>query len=167
MKALGIFEDVELVLKNMHLGRFFSHHMESYKELTCSWRSCLVQLWRGTQWDFKERSSKVWATIAEESTLPQGLRLLKSGAQCLRPRPTTLDINKEGAKCWRAHHPILCAAGVNPTDKKALSQVGWTSSFARPTSSLSTRSDGRFQFKFTHPTAGPSKLSCPTQSSPQ
>ncbi|CAA7047513.1 unnamed protein product [Microthlaspi erraticum] len=35
MKALGIFEDVELVLKNMHLGRFFSHHMESYKEFTC------------------------------------------------------------------------------------------------------------------------------------
>ncbi|CAA7035246.1 unnamed protein product [Microthlaspi erraticum] len=35
MKALEIFEDVELVLKNMHLGKFFSHHMESYKELTC------------------------------------------------------------------------------------------------------------------------------------
>ncbi|CAA7021733.1 unnamed protein product [Microthlaspi erraticum] len=35
MKALGIFEDVELVLKNMHLAKFFSYHMESYKELTC------------------------------------------------------------------------------------------------------------------------------------
>ncbi|CAA7046329.1 unnamed protein product [Microthlaspi erraticum] len=34
MKALGIFEDVELVLKNMHLAKFFSY-MESYKELTC------------------------------------------------------------------------------------------------------------------------------------
>ncbi|CAA7047643.1 unnamed protein product [Microthlaspi erraticum] len=33
MKALGIFEDVELVLKNMHLGKFFSHL--TYKELTC------------------------------------------------------------------------------------------------------------------------------------
>ncbi|CAA7060037.1 unnamed protein product [Microthlaspi erraticum] len=33
MKALGIFNDVDLVLKNMHLGRFFSHRMESYKEL--------------------------------------------------------------------------------------------------------------------------------------
>ncbi|CAA7044546.1 unnamed protein product [Microthlaspi erraticum] len=32
---LGIFEDVELVLKNMQLGKFFSHRMESYKELTC------------------------------------------------------------------------------------------------------------------------------------
>ncbi|CAA7043986.1 unnamed protein product [Microthlaspi erraticum] len=35
MKALGIFEDVELVLKNMHLAKLFSYHMESYKELTC------------------------------------------------------------------------------------------------------------------------------------
>ncbi|CAA7040006.1 unnamed protein product [Microthlaspi erraticum] len=35
MRALGIFEDVELVLKNMRLGKFFSHRMESYKELTC------------------------------------------------------------------------------------------------------------------------------------
>ncbi|CAA7049249.1 unnamed protein product [Microthlaspi erraticum] len=33
MKALGIFEDVELVLKNMHLAKLFSYHMESYKEL--------------------------------------------------------------------------------------------------------------------------------------
>ncbi|CAA7038950.1 unnamed protein product [Microthlaspi erraticum] len=32
MKALGIFEDVELVLKNMHLAKsFFSYHMESYQ----------------------------------------------------------------------------------------------------------------------------------------
>ncbi|CAA7045386.1 unnamed protein product [Microthlaspi erraticum] len=30
-----IFEDVELVLKNMQLAKFFSHRMESYKELTC------------------------------------------------------------------------------------------------------------------------------------
>ncbi|CAA7035468.1 unnamed protein product, partial [Microthlaspi erraticum] len=34
MKALGIFEDVEF-LKNMHLAKLFSYHMESYKELTC------------------------------------------------------------------------------------------------------------------------------------
>ncbi|CAA7059683.1 unnamed protein product [Microthlaspi erraticum] len=57
-----------------------------------------------------------------------------------RSQPTTLDINEGGAKCWRAHHPILCAAGVNPTDREPLNQVGWTSSFARPTFSLSTRS---------------------------
>ncbi|CAA7053947.1 unnamed protein product [Microthlaspi erraticum] len=35
MRALEIFEDVELVLKNMQLAKFFSHRMESYKELTC------------------------------------------------------------------------------------------------------------------------------------
>ncbi|CAA7018077.1 unnamed protein product [Microthlaspi erraticum] len=34
MKVLEIFKDVELVLKNMHLAKFFSHRMESYKELT-------------------------------------------------------------------------------------------------------------------------------------
>ncbi|CAA7014523.1 unnamed protein product [Microthlaspi erraticum] len=34
-KRSWIFEDVELVLKNMQLGKFFSHRMESYKELTC------------------------------------------------------------------------------------------------------------------------------------
>ncbi|CAA7050869.1 unnamed protein product [Microthlaspi erraticum] len=36
MKALGIFDDVELVLKNMRLAKFFSYRLESYKELT--WR---------------------------------------------------------------------------------------------------------------------------------
>ncbi|CAA7035433.1 unnamed protein product [Microthlaspi erraticum] len=35
LRALGIFENVELVLKNMRLAKFFSHRMESYKELTC------------------------------------------------------------------------------------------------------------------------------------
>ncbi|CAA7035230.1 unnamed protein product [Microthlaspi erraticum] len=42
MKALGIFEDVELVLKNMHLAKLFSYHMESYKELTCEF---LASMW--------------------------------------------------------------------------------------------------------------------------
>ncbi|CAA7040088.1 unnamed protein product [Microthlaspi erraticum] len=35
MRALGIFEDVELVLKNMRLAKLFSYRLESYKELTC------------------------------------------------------------------------------------------------------------------------------------
>ncbi|CAA7058770.1 unnamed protein product [Microthlaspi erraticum] len=35
MRDLGIFEDVELVLKNMQLAKFFSYRLESYKELTC------------------------------------------------------------------------------------------------------------------------------------
>ncbi|CAA7026151.1 unnamed protein product [Microthlaspi erraticum] len=41
MKALGIFDDVQFVLKNMHLARFFSHRMESYKELTCEFLASL------------------------------------------------------------------------------------------------------------------------------
>ncbi|CAA7038868.1 unnamed protein product [Microthlaspi erraticum] len=41
MKALGIFKDVELVLKNMHLAKFFSHRMESYKELTCEFQASM------------------------------------------------------------------------------------------------------------------------------
>ncbi|CAA7027688.1 unnamed protein product [Microthlaspi erraticum] len=35
MKELGIFVDVELVLTNMHLAKFLSYRMESYKDLTC------------------------------------------------------------------------------------------------------------------------------------
>ncbi|CAA7023849.1 unnamed protein product [Microthlaspi erraticum] len=41
MKGLGIFDDVELVLKNMHLAWFLSHRMESYKELTCEFLDSL------------------------------------------------------------------------------------------------------------------------------
>ncbi|CAA7053662.1 unnamed protein product [Microthlaspi erraticum] len=77
MKALGIFEDVELILKNMHLAKLFSYHMESYKELTCEFLASMryphaagnlvwVQLWRGTKWNFKEKElQRVWATIAD------------------------------------------------------------------------------------------------------
>ncbi|CAA7043538.1 unnamed protein product [Microthlaspi erraticum] len=71
MKALGIFEDVELVLKNMHLAKFFSYHMESYKELTCeflasmSWRSCLGSTMEKVSGTSRKENSKVWATIAD------------------------------------------------------------------------------------------------------
>ncbi|CAA7045097.1 unnamed protein product [Microthlaspi erraticum] len=41
MKALGMTKDVELVLNNMHLAKFFSHRMESYKELTCEFLASL------------------------------------------------------------------------------------------------------------------------------
>ncbi|CAA7053657.1 unnamed protein product [Microthlaspi erraticum] len=52
-------------LKNMHLAKLFSYHMESYKELT-SWNLVWVQLWRGTKWNFKEKElQRVWATIAD------------------------------------------------------------------------------------------------------
>ncbi|CAA7051103.1 unnamed protein product [Microthlaspi erraticum] len=82
MRALGIFEDVELVLKNMRLAKFFSYRLESYKELTCEFLASmrgerkvtfrqLEILWfhygEGTHWDIKEDElQRVWATIAEE-----------------------------------------------------------------------------------------------------
>ncbi|CAA7028466.1 unnamed protein product [Microthlaspi erraticum] len=50
----------------MRLAKFFSYRLESYKELTCSWRSYWFHLWRGTHWDIKEDElQRVWATIAE------------------------------------------------------------------------------------------------------
>ncbi|CAA7040093.1 unnamed protein product [Microthlaspi erraticum] len=73
MKALGIFEDVELVLKNMHLAKLFSYHMESYKELTCEFLASMsleilfgFNYGEGTKWNFKEKElQRVWATIAD------------------------------------------------------------------------------------------------------
>ncbi|CAA7053222.1 unnamed protein product [Microthlaspi erraticum] len=47
---------------------------------------------------------------------------------------------REGSLVLEGHHTYLCAAGVHWTREGLLQQVGWTSSFARPTSSLSTRS---------------------------
>ncbi|CAA7035565.1 unnamed protein product [Microthlaspi erraticum] len=63
--------------------------------------------------------------------------------------------------------PILCAAGVNPTDKRA-TEPGWMDiKFCKTNLLIEHKElDGRFQFKFTHPLAGPSKL-LPTLSSPQ
>ncbi|CAA7057699.1 unnamed protein product [Microthlaspi erraticum] len=71
-------------------------------------------------------------------------------------------------KCWRGDHTYLCAAGVKWTREGLLHQVGWTSSFARPTFSLSTRSwmgDSNSSSP-THWLDSPS-FSCLTQSSPQ
>ncbi|CAA7044964.1 unnamed protein product [Microthlaspi erraticum] len=85
MKALGIFDDVELVLKNMHLEVLLSSHgilqgahligdgshswlMESrgWSPLG-SWRSCLASTMERDQlWNFKESElQRVWATIAD------------------------------------------------------------------------------------------------------
>ncbi|CAA7014285.1 unnamed protein product [Microthlaspi erraticum] len=58
--------------------------------------------------------------------------------------------------------PILCAAGVNPTDKRA-TEPGWMDiKFCKTNLLIEHKElDGRFQFKFTHPLAGPSKLLLP------
>ncbi|CAA7029389.1 unnamed protein product [Microthlaspi erraticum] len=97
----------------------------------------------GTKWNFKEKElQRVWATIAD-------------GAY-------NTSINEGGAKCWRAHHPILCAAGVNPTDRRA-TEPGWMDiKFCKTNLLIEHKElDGRFQFKFTHPLVGPSKLLLP------
>ncbi|CAA7030392.1 unnamed protein product [Microthlaspi erraticum] len=58
--------------------------------------------------------------------------------------------------------PILCAAGVNPTDKKA-TEPGWMDiKFCKTNLLIEHKElDGRFQFKFTHPLVGPSKFLLP------
>ncbi|CAA7052864.1 unnamed protein product [Microthlaspi erraticum] len=64
--------------------------------------------------------------------------------------------------------PILCAAGVNPTDRRA-TEPGWMDiKFCKTTTSLSTRSwmGGSNSSSHIHWLALPS-FSCPTQSSPQ
>ncbi|CAA7048513.1 unnamed protein product [Microthlaspi erraticum] len=58
--------------------------------------------------------------------------------------------------------PILCAAGVNPTNKRA-TEPGWMDiKFCKVNYLIDHKEvNGRYQFKFTHPMAGPSKLLLP------
>ncbi|CAA7047684.1 unnamed protein product [Microthlaspi erraticum] len=58
--------------------------------------------------------------------------------------------------------PILCAAGVNPTDRRA-TEPGWMDiKFCKTNLLIEHKElDGRFQFKFTHPLVGPSKFLLP------
>ncbi|CAA7024052.1 unnamed protein product [Microthlaspi erraticum] len=58
--------------------------------------------------------------------------------------------------------PILCAAGVH-LDKRRSTPAGWMDiKFCKTNLFIEHKElDGRFQFKFTHPLAGPSKLLLP------
>ncbi|CAA7044057.1 unnamed protein product [Microthlaspi erraticum] len=58
--------------------------------------------------------------------------------------------------------PILCAAGVH-LDKRRSTPAGWMDiKFCKTNLLIEHKElDGRFQFKFTHPLAGPSKLLLP------
>ncbi|CAA7061377.1 unnamed protein product [Microthlaspi erraticum] len=206
---------VELVLKNMHLAKLFSYHMESYKELTCEFLASMRQLeilfgfnyGEGTKWNFKEKelqrepSVEICAQgtcqhlLCKEGTgtINEGeLKFLDMGIKPILSRTSDGkrirgDRSNTGnlmpfldhlltykTTAYNTRHqrgrrlsvgglitPILCAAGVNPTDKKPLNQVGWTSSFARPTFSLSTRSWMGVPIQVHHPLAGPSKLLLP------
>ncbi|CAA7032436.1 unnamed protein product [Microthlaspi erraticum] len=58
--------------------------------------------------------------------------------------------------------PILCAAGVNPTDKRATEPEWMDIKFFKVNRLIDHKEvNGRYQFKFTHPLAGPSKLLLP------
>ncbi|CAA7059143.1 unnamed protein product [Microthlaspi erraticum] len=229
MKALGIFEDVELVSRTCTWPSFFSYHMESYKELTCEF---LASMRYQVELQGKELQ-RVWATIADgvysssrskaaqirspvlryvhkalantffarkaTGTINEGeLKFLDMGIKPILSRTSdgkrirgdrshrnlmpfldhllTYKITAYNTRHQRGKAlsvgglitPILCAAGVNPTDKKPLNQVGWTSSFARPTFSLSTRSwmGGSNSSSHIH-WLDPPSFSCPTLSSPQ
>ncbi|CAA7023798.1 unnamed protein product [Microthlaspi erraticum] len=92
MKALGIFEDVELVSRTCTWPSFLlSHgilqgaHLRVLSFNEAAWILFGFNYGEGTKWNFKEKElQRVWATIADGGTLPQGPRQLRSGAQCLR-----------------------------------------------------------------------------------
>ncbi|CAA7036954.1 unnamed protein product [Microthlaspi erraticum] len=82
MKALGSLRcGVGPRTCKLHLAKFFSYRMESYKELTCEFLASMRQLeilfgfnyGEGTKWNFKEESSKGFGLQSlMECTLPQG-----------------------------------------------------------------------------------------------
>ncbi|CAA7031592.1 unnamed protein product [Microthlaspi erraticum] len=83
MKALGSLRMWSWSQEHA-LGQVFSHRMESYKELTCSLDLFGFTMEKGTM-ELKEKmNSKGFGLQSLMGTLPQGPRLLRSGAQCLR-----------------------------------------------------------------------------------
>ncbi|CAA7057700.1 unnamed protein product [Microthlaspi erraticum] len=85
MKALGIFEDVELVSRTCN-WKFFSHRMEVYKELTSKGEKKMVTfrqlgdlVWvhygEGNLWNIKEEELQRVGLQSLRGTLPQGPRL--------------------------------------------------------------------------------------------
>ncbi|CAA7038263.1 unnamed protein product [Microthlaspi erraticum] len=73
MKALGIFEDVELVSRtctwpssSLITWNPTRSSLASSSFNEAAWNLVWVQLWRGTKWNFKEKElQRVWATIAD------------------------------------------------------------------------------------------------------
>ncbi|CAA7048520.1 unnamed protein product [Microthlaspi erraticum] len=205
----------------MQLAKFFSHRLESYKELTCEFLASL----RYHEYDELQR---VWATIAEGNySSPRSKAALirspvlryvhKALANTFFARKATGTINEGEVKLLtmgikpiisrtsdgtrirgdRAHSgnliplldqllsysttayntrhqkgrrlsvggiitPILCAAGVQLNKKKA-TPAGWMDiKFCKTNLLIEHKElDGKYQFKFTHPLAGPSKLLLP------
>ncbi|CAA7037503.1 unnamed protein product [Microthlaspi erraticum] len=227
MKALVIFEDVELVLKDMHLAKLFSYHMESYKELTCEFLASVryhmyeeedrADLDQGLGWitflakgeKRRSKAAQIRSPVlryvhnalantffAKKATgiinegelkfLDMGIKPIlsrtsdgkrirgdRSNTGNLMPfldhlltyKTTAYNTRHQRGRCLSVGGlitPILCAAGVNPTDKSA-TERGWMDiKFCKTNLLIEHKElDGKFQFKFTHPLAGPSKLLLP------
>ncbi|CAA7042332.1 unnamed protein product [Microthlaspi erraticum] len=164
MRDLGIFEDVELVLKNMQLGKFFSHRMESYKELTCEFLASM----KHHEFDELDRAEldQGWG---------DGKKIRGDRAHAGNLMPLLEQLQAYKVTAYNTRHqrgrklsvggvitPILCAAGVQ-VDKRRSTPPGWMDiKFCKTNLLIEHKElDGRFQFKFTHPTAGLSKLLLP------
>ncbi|CAA7039931.1 unnamed protein product [Microthlaspi erraticum] len=111
MRTLGIFEDVELVLKNMQLARFFSHRMESYKELTCEFLASMryhqydeldrAELDQG--WSYSQKSEDC-PDGSIENQRPTGRRLAEERMFRARPKPSVRLKSRPKFVSGRSHH---------------------------------------------------------------
>ncbi|CAA7056767.1 unnamed protein product [Microthlaspi erraticum] len=146
MKALGIFEDVELVLKNMHLAKLFSYHMESYKELTCEFLASM----RYHMYEEEDRAD-----------LDQGLGWITFLAKGEKRMVTFRQLEilfgfnyGEGTK-WNFKEKELQRVWATIADGV------YSSSRSKAAQDQEPRVGWEFQFKFTHPLVGPPSFSCP------
>ncbi|CAA7037471.1 unnamed protein product [Microthlaspi erraticum] len=105
MKALGIFEDVELVSRtctwpssSLPHGILQGAHLRVLGFNEAVGDLVWVQLWRGNQWNFKEKDSKGFGLQSLMDTLPQG-----QGSSIRSP---VLEICAQGT---RQH--LLCKEG--------------------------------------------------------
>ncbi|CAA7047499.1 unnamed protein product [Microthlaspi erraticum] len=139
MKALGSLR-CGVGLKNMHLAKFFSYRMESYKELTCeffgsmSLRSVWVHYGEGTM-ELKEKNSKGF-----------GLQSLKryssSRSKAAQIRSPVLEICAQGS----CQH-LLCKEGTGTINEGRVgwevpiqvhTSIGWPSKLLLPNPELTT-----------------------------
>ncbi|CAA7035514.1 unnamed protein product [Microthlaspi erraticum] len=202
-----IFEDVELVLKNMQLGKFFSHRMESYKELTCEFLASMkhhefdeldrAELDRLGVHNFLAKGEKKMVTFRQleilfgftygegnhgtsrknskekaTGTINEGeVKLLDMGIKPIISRTRMGRRSEEightqGISCLslsssKPTRSQLTTLGTK--EEESLVLEGWMDiKFCKTNLLIEHKElDGRFQFKFTHPLAGPSKLLLP------
>ncbi|CAA7047673.1 unnamed protein product [Microthlaspi erraticum] len=118
----------------------------------CAQGTCQHLLCKESHWTINEGEVKLLTWESSPSSHAQDGKKIRgdrahAGNSCLSLSSSNLQVTayntrhqEEESLVLEGHHTYLCAAGVNWTREGLLHQVGWTSSFARPTSSLSTRS---------------------------